>query len=278
MARSDGHQFPCGPVKVAVDQLQATHIVGDVGVETGRDEHHLGRKLIKRRHHLIGEDAAKMIALGAVRQRDVEDITNADLAGCAGFWKQHPLVRGGEKDRRVGSEYVLRAVAVVDIKIHDRHPFKAVNGPGVRGADGDIVKKTKAHRLVRTGVVPWRAHGAKGVVGFACHNAIDGGTGRAGGSEQRIFGLRRQAGICIDFDDGRFGDAGKGFLYVLNFVYARELRQICFGRWLAYKRVKFRVFQARGDFHQSVGGFGITTTRVVVEAFRVAEVNSGHDG
>ena len=71
----------------------------------------------------------------------------------------------------VGFECGLRAVAVVDVEIDDRHPVEAVRLARPQRPDGGVVEQAKAHRPVGFGVMARRAHRAKGVVGLSATTA-----------------------------------------------------------------------------------------------------------
>ena len=57
-------------------------------------------------------------------------------------------------------EDVLRAIAVMDVPVDDRHALALLGQ--MRRSDGDIVEQTEAHRPVGHGMVPGRATGREG--------------------------------------------------------------------------------------------------------------------
>ena len=91
------------------------------------------------------------------------------------------LEKAHHQDAVVARDDVLGAIAVVDVKVHNRHPFQAMALQRIFGGNGHIVEKAKAHGLVTAGVVPRWAHGTKSVFELACQHGvggIDGGTRR----------------------------------------------------------------------------------------------------
>jgi hypothetical protein len=62
-----------------------------------------------------------------------------------------------EQNRVVLPEDLLRAVAMVDVIVDDRHAADAVNGLHVACSDGDVVDEAEAHRALRERVVAGRA-------------------------------------------------------------------------------------------------------------------------
>ena len=77
------------------------------------------------------------------------------LAGRAGAGIERHLVGRAIEHGRVGPEDRLRAVAVMDVEIHDGDAVGAMRGLGVAGGDGDIVEEAEAHRAA------WARHGGR---------------------------------------------------------------------------------------------------------------------
>ncbi len=76
-------------------------------------------------------------------------------------------MRRGVEQGVVGLERRLRAVAVMDVEIDDRHAFETVHIAGPQGADRGVVEQAETHRPVGFGMMPGRAHRAECVVGLA---------------------------------------------------------------------------------------------------------------
>ncbi len=111
---------------------------------------------------------------------DIEDIigTSAFAFG-PGAGIKRPLVGRAIKQVRIIIKQVLRAVAVMDIEIHHRHPLDAEFVARMVGGNGGIVKQAKPHRPVIFGVMPRRPGGDKGILFMPLHHRIDRNTGPA---------------------------------------------------------------------------------------------------
>ena len=66
---------------------------------------------------------------------------------------ERPLVQRDVEDARVVPEDVLRAVAVVDVPVEDRHPLEPMLRLRRAGRDRDVVEQAEAHRPVGRRVV-----------------------------------------------------------------------------------------------------------------------------
>ena len=167
-------------------------------VETGRDQHELGRERVERGQDARGPGGPELGRAGARRQRRVDDVAAPGFAGRAGAGIEGILVRGSEEDIRVGGEDGLGAVAVVDVEIDDGDTPQPVLVSRVRGADGDVVEQAKAHGAARFGVVAGRAHRAERVLGLARRHRADGGDNRAGRAQRRLARARRNHRVGIE--------------------------------------------------------------------------------
>ena len=101
---------------------------------------------------------------------------------------QDPVVTGHD---------VFGAVAVVHVKINNRHTLQAVPLQRVLGSDGDIVEKAESHGFVAAGMVTWRTHGAKSVFHLACNDCIGRGHGGSGTPQRRIPGVAVHGGVRV---------------------------------------------------------------------------------
>ena len=95
------------------------------------------------------------------------------------------------KDRWVGPEDVLRAVAVVDVEVDDRHPFGAMPPLRVPGRDRRVIEETKAHRGFPLGMVPRRTGRDESVDGPPVHHLVD----RQHGAARRMGDRRQRTGV-----------------------------------------------------------------------------------
>ena len=92
----------------------------------------------------------------------------------------------------------LRAIAVMDVEIDDRHAFETVHIAGPQRADRGVVEKTETHRPIGFGMVPRRADRAECIVGLARDDRVDGGDHRAGGAQRRPTRGRGQHRVGVD--------------------------------------------------------------------------------
>ena len=159
-----------------------------MGIKACGKKYHLRAKAGKARQPLGAHHIAKLVAAIARFERRVNHIRVAARKRHAAKRIQRVLKRRQQHHARVVAENVFRAVAVVQIKIHNRHALQAVFGDGVHGGHGNIVDKTKACGFVGMGVVPRGADGAKGVFRLLFHHHIhrfDGcACGVSGGGER----------------------------------------------------------------------------------------------
>ncbi len=84
------------------------------------------------------------------------------------------LLRGDDQRARVVLQERLGAIAVVDVKIDDRHAFKSMVIQRVFRGNRDIAKDAKAHGQLLFGVVAGRAHGDKGVPRLTAQHHVHG--------------------------------------------------------------------------------------------------------
>ena len=95
-------------------------------------------------------------------------------------------------------EYVLRAVAVVCIKIDERDSRHTVPGTCPARSDGEIVKEAEADGMFAFSMVPRRSDRAERVSRFAPTNGINGGAGCSGGVPRRIKRSWPDDGVRIE--------------------------------------------------------------------------------
>src|SRR2546421_10640891 len=119
---------------------------------------------------------------------------------------ERPLVCRGIKQGSIGSENVLRTVAMMDIEIDHGNALEAMHGARMKRSGSDIVEQAESHRLCRRGVMPGRAHSTKRVLHFARHDHVDGEYDRAGSAKCRITGSRRRESVGSQADKSGFGD------------------------------------------------------------------------
>ncbi len=219
------------------------HVLFGVAVEAGGDHHQLRAEPFQRRQPVLGDGCPEFGALGAGRQRGVDQVFGFGLV--AGERVERMLERRAEQDARVVSEDLLGAVAVVDVEIDDRHALQAMLVQRVGRAYRNVVEDAKAHGARAFGVMARRAHAAERGVGAVVQHqvhAAHGCAGRAPGGDQRVPGHHRvaivQADHCIV---GR--DAGDDPVDIAFGVHARQV----FARGQRRLEMLDHGIQARGD-------------------------------
>jgi hypothetical protein len=143
--------------------------------------------------------------------------------------------------------------------------------------DRDRVEQAEAHGARRLGVVPRRAHGAEGVIGFSRHDLIhrvDGGAARA----QRGFpASRRDDGIGIEPGVVLLGDGGADHLHIGLGMQALDQCEVGERRLLTLQRLERRRRERIVDGAQTIGPLGVAVARVMLEAGRMGQEERGHE-
>ncbi len=169
-----------------------------MGVEPGRNQDQIGREGFQGRQQAAAHGGAPGFAAGAGRQGHVDHIVgDAVLGGHAGAGIGAGLVGRGEEQVGIVLEYILGAVAVMDVEIDHGDAPHLMDLARMQGADGDIVEKTEAHRACPFRVMARRTHRAEGVDGTLGHHQIDGRHHRAGGTPRRIPRAGAENGVRI---------------------------------------------------------------------------------
>src|SRR5262252_3291580 len=101
------------------------------------------------------------------------------------------------KDRRIIVENALRAVAVMNVPVENRHFVDfLITLLRIPRRNSNVVEKTKTHGPIRCGMVSRRTHRHKRVPGGSLHDRIDSLTGSAGTPQccfQRLSGNKSVA-------------------------------------------------------------------------------------
>ena len=84
-----------------------------------------------------------------------------------------------KRDRRVGPEDVLRAVAVMHVPIDKQDAVQAERFAGMMRGQRDIVEQAEAHALVHGGMMSRRAHQAQSRPVQSAHHLVDAGDARS---------------------------------------------------------------------------------------------------
>src|SRR5208283_1835046 len=84
------------------------------------------------------------------------------------------FVNGIIKHRRIILKNVLRAVAMMNIKIHYTYSLYLPFPSQISGGNSYIVEIAKSHNTVYFSMMSWRTDSAKGIVYLSLHHEIDG--------------------------------------------------------------------------------------------------------
>ena len=106
-------------------------------------------------------------------------------------------MRGDVEHALLAVEDGLRAVAVVDVEVHDHHPLEAAR-EGVGGRHRHVVEEAEAHGPVGQGVMARRPHRAEGAVELAVEHAVHRIHHRPRGQDRGGVGLRTGLGVGIE--------------------------------------------------------------------------------
>ena len=191
------------PDVVLFHQPELAHVVFAVGVKPGADEDHLWLVGVQPGHPHHVDQLADVHALGVGRHRQVHQVGRGRVVPGGVI---RVLVKAAHQDAVVAGHDVFGAVAVVHVKVDDRHAFQAVALQRVFGGHRHVVHKAEAHGLVACGVVARWAHGAKSVHHFAGHDGVGGVNGSACRHQNRVPAVDVDGRVGVDL--GVAGSAG----------------------------------------------------------------------
>ena len=92
---------------------------------------------------------------------------------------------------------MLRAVAVMHVEVHDRHPLQAVLIERMVGCDGNVIEKAETHGTVFFSVMTRRAHPTEGLAGLVLHHQVHGHHRRPRRPQGRVQRVRRHGGVIV---------------------------------------------------------------------------------
>jgi len=184
----------------------------------GRVDDDLRLEFIQNRQNDVVERKQKAFIRRAGRQRNVDGcaqcVRTAEVVHESGAGIERPsvLMHGDAQNVRVVPVNILRAVAVMTIRVHDGDSLHAEFMPDVFDHDGFNVDIAESPRAVgdEHRVVAGRPDQRKGVVHLAGKNFFSGRDGAAGGNEmgvgRQILRIRNADMATVDFRVS--GDAG----------------------------------------------------------------------
>ena len=131
-------------------------------IKAGADKNHLRRKTLQPRQPGPLNELTHRSATGVGRHWQVEQVGRTRAAAALGV--ERVLEKTHHQNSLVARHNVFGAIAVVHIKIDNRHPLQAMALQRILGRNRHIVEKAKTHRPVMAGMVAGRTHGTKRVV------------------------------------------------------------------------------------------------------------------
>ena len=131
-------------------------------IKAGADKNHLRRKTLQPRQPGPLNELTHRGATGVGRHWQVEQVGRTRAAAALGV--ERVLEKTHHQNSLVARHNVFGAVAVVHIKIDNRHPLQTMALQRILGCNRYIVEKAKTHRPVMAGMVAGRTHGTKRVV------------------------------------------------------------------------------------------------------------------
>ncbi|MNR11228.1 hypothetical protein D3C85_1275200 [compost metagenome] len=104
---------------------------------------------------------------------------------------------------RVAGQNIFRAIAVVYVKVDNRHAFQPMVFQRMQRRDGHVAEEAKTHGLAARGMVARRAHRAERVFQLAREHRIGGRDAGARSVQRGWPGMGVDGGIGIDLRVGR---------------------------------------------------------------------------
>lgn len=187
------------PGVVVLDEIEVGHFVLAVGVKACRDEDHPGTEALDGGEKTLFDHGAEGGPSASRRQGGEDHPIVSRTRGALGV---EPLLKTGAKhDTRVFPENVLRPVAMMHVEVDHGDPFETVVIEGVGDANGDIVVEAEAHGAVAGGVMPGRAHIAKGILRGSRQDEVGGEDEGARRAARRLERVRVHRGIRVEPDE-----------------------------------------------------------------------------
>src|SRR5689334_20214904 len=111
-----------------------------------------------------------LFTCSARRQGKVEDMRVDGI--CAAIRVEGMLERGAEENTFFIFKNIFRAIAMVHVKIDDRHAIQMMHRECLHHTDGHIVEKTKSHGTSTFRMMPRWSHITKGLSDCTFHDQI----------------------------------------------------------------------------------------------------------
>ncbi len=171
MSSCERLDFRGHPRVVAVGEHQLRQFVFGMGIKTGRHQYELWLEPFDRGQPDVGDDPSKLLTSGSCREGGVDDVVGGWLGADVGIVRM--LEGGAEQYPVVVFEYILGAIAVVNIEIENGDARQAVDCHRLGGSHGDVIEKTESHRIIARRVVSGRPDTTEHCFFLSGKNQID---------------------------------------------------------------------------------------------------------
>lgn len=190
----------CHLTEVGVLEQEPAQRIAAARIKAGGDEYEIGPELVHGRDQFLAERPQHLCMTGPGGQGPIQSCAAAaagpGFVRSPGAWIPGPLVYREEEHAAVGVEGVLRAVAVMDVPVDDRHLLHTMRFLRVARCDGHAVVDAKAHPSRGGGVVARRANSRERVPDFAAKDRVYRRQHSAGSAQRRdecVLAQRRVA-------------------------------------------------------------------------------------
>ena len=187
------------------------------------------------------------------------------------------LEAGADQDIFIVLKNLLRAIAVVNIEINNGDLIDAVPGQGVGSADGNIIKKAKAHGLIAFRMVAGRANVTKSIVGLPGNQQINGLYDSASRPISRLQAVGIHGRISVQTPQTLWRQAAVKEIDIsgaMDEFDPSACRQGCFVQ--PQEVMDTRFLQAILDGPQASGRLGVMRPHVMEEAVRMCHESRRH--
>ena len=133
-----------------------------------------------------------------------------------------------KQDPRITIDDILGAVAVVYVKVQNRHTRQPMMLQGMAGCDGDAAKETKTHGTIALGVMSRWAHQTEGIAMLTGEHQISCQHTRPGGTKACIQCVRVHRRVWIE---GHTACARRLAVYQIDVTLRMSTQQLLSGRF-----------------------------------------------
>ena len=211
-------------------------------------------------------------AAAAFVQRHIDDLAKGPLFArrARSRIKRH-LMAGDKTHAGFVPKQILRAIAVVNVKIKHGDAREAMRLNGVLGCDCHRAEQTKAHRGVSFGVMAGGACGNKGPPALR-HHRVHSGAGPSNRTQGGVQRSGRQVGIAIHLSPPGLWLVGRDARQILSGMAQQD---VGLGAQRAGAMFNIQAGQTRGNGAKAFCPLWVTKGRDMAQAVIMAE-NENH--